>query len=128
MSEPISIAKYICIKCDREDLLGKTLYDGAKVDEVLAKYVIFNNKLAELFRPRACKEEVQTERLENLFNELMSLQYFPYIVETLKSRDWLFDYLTIADFFAYESIFYLTGIYHDKLSFHHQLLDFIGRF
>lgn len=116
------------MKCGRQDLLGKTLHDEAKIDELLAKYVIFNNKLAELFKPQLYKDGVQTDRLENLFNELMSLQYFPYVVETLKNRDWLFDYLTIADFFAYESIFYLTGMYYDKLSFHHQLFHFMSRF
>lgn len=45
----------------------------------------------------------------------MSLQYFPFVIEQLKTSKWLFDVLTIADFFTYESIFYLTGIYGDKL-------------
>jgi hypothetical protein len=45
----------------------------------------------------------------------MNFEYFLYVIEVLKTKDWLFDYITIADFFTYETIFYLTGIYYEKL-------------
>ena len=41
----------------------------------------------------------------------MSNQYMPALIKQLNEHEWILGYLTIADFFAYESIFYLTGIY-----------------
>ncbi len=41
----------------------------------------------------------------------MANQYIPTIIKILATNDWLLGYLTIADFFAYESFFYINGIY-----------------
>ena len=50
ISEPIAICKYLCRKAGRDDLLGTSVEDKAKVDELLAKYIGHRNKLGELFR------------------------------------------------------------------------------
>lgn len=37
-------------------------------------------------------------------------------------------YLTLADFFAYESVFYLTGFWPEKMSQHQHIYKFKERF
>ena len=50
LSEPIAICKYLCRKVGRNDLLGTSIEDRARVDELLAKHVGHCLKLSELFK------------------------------------------------------------------------------
>ena len=109
-------------------MLGRTLEEQGKVDEILAKYVIFNNKLANLFRITNDKEAEEPEKWEKLFAEIMSLQYFPYIIHHIEDREWVFESVTVVDFFVYESLFYMTGIFNDKLKSQPHLLRYMRRF
>jgi hypothetical protein len=48
--------------------------------------------------------------------DIMQNQYIPTVFKLLETSDYELGYLTIADFFAYESIFYLTGVFSEKMS------------
>lgn len=60
--------------------------------------------------------------------ELMQSQYIPTLFRLLENSDYQLGYLTIADFFAYESIFYLTGIYSEKMAQHTHIYKFRENF
>ena len=58
----------------------------------------------------------------------MQNPYIPTVIKLLEQKEYELGYLTIADFFAYESVFYLTGIYPEKMSQHEAVYQFKHRF
>jgi hypothetical protein len=86
LSEAVAISKYLCRKAGREDLLGISIEDKAKVDELLAKYILHRNKLGELFKKDFLQDgddRTIKEKLNNLFVELMQSQYIPTLFKLL---------------------------------------------
>jgi glutathione S-transferase len=57
VTEPIAIVKYLCRKYGRADLLGETIIDEFKIDEMFSRFVPHRNKMCDKFNTHVKGED-----------------------------------------------------------------------
>lgn len=62
ITEPMAIVKYICRKFGREELLGKTIKDQCKIDELLTRFSAHRNRICDKINQSAKYNDCNVRR------------------------------------------------------------------
>ena len=115
------IVKYCCNYYNRPDLLGKTQVDQLKITELMVKiyrqkgltlHILFKG-LKDIhhknnFKEGMCKITKKMVEVDESTKLMISIKQM-----FLKTKQFLFGYLTVIDFFYYEKVFHAINLMAD---------------
>ena len=115
------IVQYGCNYYNRSDLVGKTQVDQLKITELMVKiyrqkglslHILFKG-LKEIhhknnFKEGMCKITKKMVEVDESTKLMISIKQM-----FLKSKQFLFGYLTVVDFFYYEKVFHSLNLMAD---------------
>lgn len=108
LTESVAIAKYVIQKSKKQDLLGKTPEDQARVEMLVSLMDdIFNPTMALFFSPNYSTES--NRLFDGKIKEKLDL-----ISKYIGEKDTCLEYLTLADFKLAEASFYFEKLYHEQ--------------
>ena len=101
MTETYAVAKYVVRRSGKTDLLGKTIQDEGKIDELF--YMVFDNMVIKLVGLLYNQKVLDIKPAHYYKNKSLYDKFEKY----LAGKEYVMGYLTIIDFFVAEGSFYL---------------------
>lgn len=113
VTEYQAIIKFLCRKFNRLDLLGKTPRDAAKIDELMSRFSTHRNRICEKINRSIQYKEISLRRdmVRKQFEEINKGAYWTPVYNEVIKNGWYLGYLSVADFFIYETAFYMDGLF-----------------
>lgn len=130
MTEPAAIVKYLCRKFGHPELLGTSIKDRCKIDELFARYSTHRNRICDKINTSVQFKDpaVRRDMVRKEFEEINRGSYWGPICQEIRKNGWYLGYLTVADFFIYETTFYMSGLFPADFAKYDQFNDFKQRF
>jgi glutathione S-transferase len=122
LTESAAICRYIIKKSEKKELLGKDMEDEAIVDNIIGVIDDISTPTAQL-----CFNDKFNDEKEKVFTDKIKAKV-DYIYKFLGDKEWLLDYLTLADFKIAEAVNYLQGIWPEHFKEYPKLAALRDRF
>lgn len=106
LTESAAINRYIILQSGHSELLGKTVKDRARVDNLLG---VLKDALKDI-RALYWNKDYQNAKADVLEKARTKLDY---IQNFIGEKKWALGYLTIADFEIAEASYYFEALYAD---------------
>ena len=121
ISESSAIERYIIARSGNTELLGKTLHDSAKVNEIIGVLEDIRTAVAKLFNDKEYETKLK-EAWEKVKPKLDNLQKF------VGNKDWYLGYLTLADFGIAELSYYVEKLFPEEFKTYSAVLRIRSNF
>lgn len=130
VTEPPAIVKYLCRKYGRQDLLGHSVKDRCKIDELFSRYSAHRNRICDRINSSVQFKEAKHRRdmVRKEFEEINKGSYWGPVCKEIFANSWYLGYLSVADFFIYETTFYMSGLFPDHFANYEHFGNFKQRF